>query len=175
MPLAASLNLWPHLAGSWGILSSPTGSKRERLDLSLRLLWRFPGSCHSQNLQIFQSASLLGGNPPKTVVATHCSAPEQPCLYTTGFSKQGSPLHPGQGQLSTSLKMFKCDASGRPAAASRCFLGCLTEHTLHHHLGQASPYPSTQRQVELSPRSGITEFGPGARCQIVEIIVLFLP
>lgn len=123
VPLAASLHPWPCLAGSWNTLSSPMGSKRERLDLILRLLWRFPGSCHGQNLQIFQSASLLGSNPPKTVVATHCSATDQPCLCSTDFSKQGSPSHPGQGGLSTSLKMVRCGSSGRPGLASRCFLG----------------------------------------------------
>lgn len=138
-------------------------------DLNLKLLWRFPGSCHGQNLQTFQSAS-----PPKTVVAMYCSASEQLCLYTPGFSKQGSPSHPGQGQLSISLKVFKCGTSGRPAVASRCFLDCLAEHTLHHHTGQAPPCPFTQRQVELSPRSGNTELGPGASCQVIEIIVLFL-
>lgn len=145
MPLAASLDPWPLLAGSWDTLSNSMGSKKEKLNLSLRLLWRFPESCHGQNLQIFQSASLLGGYPPKSVMATHCSVPEQPCLYTTGFSKQASPSHPGQGQLSISLKMFKCGAPGRSAVASRCFLGCLAEHSLHHHLGQAPPCPSTQR------------------------------
>lgn len=68
-------------------------------------LRRFPRSCHGQKHSRFQFAPLLGSNPSETAVPQSILA-----SCTTGLSKQGSPLHPGQAGFSISLNLVRFGA-----------------------------------------------------------------